>query len=100
MKKLRAFALVSVFWCLPVFAFAQNTEDPTASRSTAFRAVSGPSTEDVPGGPLLIGAYGAILVLMIGYVMWLARLQSTTTRDLDRLKRALDRAHLAQEDKH
>lgn len=100
MTKLRAFALALVFWCLPILAFAQNAEDPTASRSTAFRAVSGPTTEDVPGGPLLIGAYGAILVLMIGYVMWLARLQSTTARDLAQLKRALDRANLPQSDKH
>jgi hypothetical protein len=99
MTKLRAFALACVLWSLPILAFAQNTEDPTAGRATAFRAVSGPTTEDVPGGPLLISAYGAILVLMIGYVMWLARLQSVTTRELETLKRALDRANQTQGEK-
>ncbi len=88
--KMRALALACMLWSLPVLASAQDTEDPTAGRATAFRAVSGPTTEDVPGGPLLISAYGAILVLMIGYVMWLARLQSITTRDLEALKRALE----------
>jgi hypothetical protein len=94
MTKLRGFALACVLWALPLFAHAQNaSDDPTASRSTTFQAVSGPTTEDVPGGPLLIGAYGAILVLMIGYVMWLGRLQSGTARELAALRRELDRAN-------
>ena len=38
------------------------------------------------------GAYGTILVLILTYVAWLGRLQSTTARDLDRLQKALDRA--------
>lgn len=105
MKTIRALALASVLFAgfAPAgIALAQDggarRETPAESRATAFQAVQGPTTEDVPGGPLLIGAYGTILVLLLGYVGWLARLQSTTSRDLDRLQKALEKAGAAAPD--
>lgn len=106
MKTIRALALASVLFAgfAPAgIALAQDgggggRETPAESRATAFQAVQGPTTEDVPGGPLLIGAYGTILVLLLGYVGWLARLQSTTARDLDRLQKALEKAGAAAPD--
>lgn len=98
MRIIRAVALASALGlALPIAAFAQEAgaggpEDPAASRSATFQAVEGPTTEDVPGAPLLIGAYGVVLSLLLGYVMWLGRLQSVTTRDLARLRTALARA--------
>ncbi|MDQ3033337.1 MAG: hypothetical protein M3Y87_13035 [Myxococcota bacterium] len=95
MNILRAITLAGVLTIglsLPVRAQDPSADDPTASRSTTFQAVEGPTTEDVPGGPLLVGAYGTILVLLLGYVMWLGRLQSVTTRDVARLRRALEAA--------
>lgn len=105
MKTIRALALasfLSVALAPAGVALAQEggapeggRESPAESRSTAFQAVQGPTTEDVPGGGLLVGAYGTILVLLLGYVGWLARLQSTTSRDLDRLQKALEKAGAA-----
>ena len=92
MTILRAVVLAGVLAIglgLPLAVQAQEAEDPAASRSATFQAVEGPTTEDVPGGPLLVGAYGVVMVLLVGYVMWLARLQSVTTRDIDRLRKAL-----------
>jgi cytochrome c-type biogenesis protein CcmH/NrfG len=104
MKIMRAIALASVLGLgLSSAVHAQEgeapagqPEDPAASRSATFQAVEGPTTEDVPGAPLLIGAYGAILALLLGYVMWLGRLQSVTMRDVARMRAALDRADRAE----
>ncbi|AKF09739.1 hypothetical protein [Sandaracinus amylolyticus] len=97
MKTIRALMLAAFVVLVPLAtALAQDgeprRETAAESRATSFQAVEGPSTEDVPGGPLLVGAYGTILVLLLAYVAWLGRLQSTTARDLDRLQKALDRA--------
>ncbi len=67
-------------------------EDAAASRSATFQAVEGASAEDVPGGPLLVSAYAVVLVLLVGYVVWLARLQAGTARELARLRAAVERA--------
>jgi CcmD family protein len=71
---------------------APADQDPAASRSATFQAVEGPTGEEVPGAPLLVGAYGAVLVLLLGYVLWLGRIQAGTARELERLRRALERA--------
>lgn len=65
-------------------------EDAARSRSTSFQAVSGAQQEDVPGGPLLVAAYGAVLVLVLGYVLYLGSLTSGASRDLERLERAIE----------
>lgn len=56
-----------------------DTEDPADSRATGFRAVDGAITEDVPGGLMLVGAYGVIGALLL---LFLFRQQSQL-RELD-----------------
>lgn len=107
MKTIRALALASFLslalapagLALAQEGGAQEDEGQSAadSRATSFRAVAGPETEEVPGGGLLLGAYGTILVLLLGYVGWIARLQSTTSRDLDRLEKALQKTPASTE---
>jgi len=89
MKKL-SFALALVLVALP--ALAQDAEPaPAGDRATSFVAVDGAVTEDVPGGALLVGAYGAALVLMLGYVLWLGSLQAGANREIARLKKIVEK---------
>ncbi|MBW2463540.1 MAG: CcmD family protein [Deltaproteobacteria bacterium] len=67
----------------------QGAESPDESRATSFRAVTGPEAEDVPGGTLLIAAYGVLWVLIFGYVFRLGRLEARTRADVTRLERGL-----------
>jgi CcmD family protein len=59
------------------------------SRSAQFRAVRGASREHVPGGPLLVAAYGVAWVLVLGYVIRLGVMHARTARDLDRLEKSI-----------
>ena len=68
----------------------ENREDVATSRSASFQAVTGAQQEDVPGGPLLVAAYGTVLALVLGYVVYLGSLTSGASRDLDRLEKALE----------
>ncbi|MCA9532770.1 MAG: hypothetical protein KC593_03790 [Myxococcales bacterium] len=54
-------------------------DDAASSRATSFRAVDGAITEDVPGGLMLVGAYGAIFALLLLF-LWR---QQSQLRDLD-----------------
>lgn len=65
-------------------------QDSVEDRATSFQAVEGAAKEDVPGGPLLLGAYAFVLVLLIGYAARLGALQAKTGRELERLTRALE----------
>jgi len=67
----------------------EGRDDPASSRSTSFQAVEGPTREDVPGAPLLVGGYGIVLVLLLAYVLWLGRLQTGAAREIERLRTAL-----------
>ena len=71
-------------------AEAAEAVDPEEDRASAFRAVSGPEAEQVPGGTLLIAAYGVIWVLVLGWFWRLGRLQARTRDDLERLRASLD----------
>lgn len=76
-------------------AAAQDAGDARSaaeSRSTSFQAVEGSSREEIAGGGLLLGAYGTILVLLVGYVAWIAMLQQRTQRDLGRLRAEVQKA--------
>jgi len=98
----RLIALIACTFVLGAHAFAFTTtaladevEPPRAtsvaeSRATEFRAVSGGQGEDVPGGGLLIAAYASVLVIVLGYVVYLGRLTTGTNRDLDRLQSTID----------
>ena len=66
-RGLRAAALASTL-ALPAFAQAQD-ESAEESRATAFQAVEGPQKENVPGGPLLVAAYGFVLAALVAYVV-------------------------------
>lgn len=85
--------LFSVGVVAPAFAQDEGTteeEDVAESRATSFQAVSGPTREAMPGGPLLLGAYGAFMVMLLGYVVYLGRLQTTSAREVARLGAILD----------
>jgi CcmD family protein len=89
------------FWfvlCLLLAAplYAQEAEpdpsqDAAESRATSFQAVEGSQKDDVPGGPLLIGAYAFVMVVLVAYVARLGLLQSKTAKELERLTRAIER---------
>ncbi len=86
MRRFRAWAL-GLSLMVAGSAFAQ--EDAAESRSATFQAVEGSTKEDVPGFPLLVGAYGTILVVLCAYVARLGLLQRKNGEELDRLSRAL-----------
>jgi len=83
-----AFALMTVSAPL---AAAQDP-DPAAERSTSFQAVEGPQVQDVPGGTLMVAAYGVIWVLLLLYVLRLGMMQARTAREVERLHSSLARA--------
>lgn len=65
---------------------ARDPDDPT---SMAFRAADGAEIEEVDGGALMVASYGVILVLLLGYVLYLARIQAGTSGEISRLRAAL-----------
>lgn len=67
-------------------ALAQTEPDPAAERSEAFEAATGAQTENVPGGLLMVTAYGAVFLLLLGYVVSLGFRQVRTQRELERLR--------------
>ena len=79
-------------------AFAQDREPAEGAtagdRATSFKAVSGAVKEDVPGGPLLVIAYGFVWVAVLGYVLRLGRLQTRVEHSLGDLERALQKPHV------
>ena len=84
---LHAFALCAL---LTGSALAQDAADETTGdRAQAFQAVEGAVKEDVPGGPLLVGAYGLIWLVVFGYLVRLVRLQAHTEAEVARLDKAL-----------
>jgi hypothetical protein len=96
MRRMRAWALalglLSTMAVAPgVDAQEDNAqEDAAESRSATFQAVEGTTKEDVPGFPLLVAAYGTILVALCAYVARLGLLQRKNGEELDRLARALN----------
>jgi hypothetical protein len=77
--------------CATAFLFATVAfaQDAAEQRSQSFQAVKGAVKEDVPGGPLLVWAYGLILLLLVGYLVRLVRLQQRSERELARLAQQL-----------
>jgi hypothetical protein len=82
--------LCALPWVVASAAPTSAQDDTVGDRATSFQAVQGAAKEDVPGGPLLVGAYAFVLVLFIGYVARLGALQAKTARELERLTRALE----------
>jgi hypothetical protein len=75
-----------------LFATVALAQDAAEERSQSFKAVQGAVKEDVPGGPLLVWAYGLILVLLIGYLVRLVRMQQRSEREIARLAQQLSKA--------
>ena len=84
----RALGIV-VLWIGLGLAPAALAQPPDGDRATTFQRVEGPVTEDVPGGALLVGAYGVAWALILLYVLRLGMLQTRVARDVERLERSL-----------
>lgn len=75
---------------MPVLlAAVAHAQDAAEERSQSFQAVKGAVQEDVPGGPLLVYAYGFILLILVGYLVRLVRLQQRSEREIARLSQQL-----------
>ena len=81
-------ALAALLYAVPAAA-----QDAGEDRATAFQAVEGAVQEDVPGGPLLVVAYGLVWLGVFAYLVRLVRLQSGTEREVTRLEGMLGRAN-------
>lgn len=84
-KKLLVLAFLLLSWS----ASAQEESGDPEERASAFRAVSGPQVEQVPGGALLVGAYGVAWLAILGFFVHVGRLNARTATDLARLERAV-----------
>lgn len=85
----RALPAIFALWIalLAAPALGQEEEDPAASRAESFEAAeSGAQTENIPGGMLMVVAYGAVWVLVLGYVIAIGFRQAKTARELEQLR--------------
>ena len=72
-------------------ARAQTTPGDTGQRSTEFRAVEG-GTEMVSGGTLLVEAYAALWLILLGFLLVSWRRQARIDARVDELEKALARS--------
>jgi len=78
-----------------VVVLAQDEEsgeeiDPAAERAQTFEAAEeGAQTENIPGGLLMVAAYGIIWLLVLGYTVSLGFRQARTAAELARLREDL-----------
>jgi hypothetical protein len=92
-NRLRALLLVASCLLVSTVAAAQPESPPDpGDRATSFHAVTGPTHENVPGGNLLVGAYAVALVALVGYVVYVGRIQQSTVKDLARIEGLVSRA--------
>ena len=89
----RALALSLALALAPLAASAQNPPPPSpGDRSMAFQPGLGDaSRERIPGGRLVITAYGTVLLLLGAYVFFIARKAAKLEDDLRRLEDDLAR---------
>jgi hypothetical protein len=91
-KQFRAWAQASFSGLLVLgCALVARAQDAAEERATSFKAVQGAVKEDVAGGPLLVSAYGLILLIVVGYGVRLVRMQQRASDDLARLERQIKR---------
>ena len=87
-KTFSVFAIfVSVFFTLS-HAFTALADDAAQSRAQAFKAVTGPVKESVPGGPLLLAAYAVAWLLIFFYIWRIHAQQKELARRIEALKTA------------
>ncbi len=98
MRAMRSLVLSLALCALPLTALAQDPT-PADQRSMGFRPGLGEEArEHVPGGRLLVMAYGAILLLLGGYVAFVGRRAAKLDEDLRRLEDDLARKRGDAED--
>ncbi len=91
MKSLRVLLLVGAAWFSPMTALAE--QDVASQRATEFQAMEGARAEDaIPGGNLMIAAYGVVMLLLVGYIARLGMLQRRTSSDVARLSELIARS--------
>ncbi len=83
--------LVAGALVFPVLTSAQDApaETPSEARAAEFVGVEGAVAEDVPGGPLLIGAYGVAWLFLFLYLYRLGRLQGAANEALTAVEKRL-----------
>jgi len=97
--RVRCLAFSAIFLCIALplggLVQAQGADSATGgesaadARASSFRAVEGSDAEQVPGGSLLIGAYGVMWLFVFGYVWRLQKIHGQTREDIRRLELAL-----------
>jgi hypothetical protein len=96
MRFWRQLGLCAVLLGSSALARAEDAEDAAKDgsndRAATFEAVSGAVKEDVPGGPLLVAAYGLIWLAVFAYGFRLVRLQRGADENLARLQQDLAKA--------
>jgi CcmD family protein len=90
MRFWRQLCLWLVLLAPPALALAEDAAP--GDRATSFEAVTGAVKEDVPGGPLLVAAYGLVWLAVFAYVFRLVRLQRGADENLARLQQDLAKA--------
>lgn len=80
-----------------VEAPAAADADPAASRATEFRAVRGAEAEQVPGGTLMVVAYGLVWAFLMLFVVRMALLHRRVTSDLRTLESLIHGSGSARE---
>lgn len=76
--------------CARALAQDEGAEDAAESRATEFQAADGAQTENIPGGALMVAAYGVIFVLVLGYVISIGYRQAQIGADVARLQKDLE----------
>ena len=88
--------LLAAFLCVPAVAAAQTPAPAPAPASTSRPAAAQdgfvpvsqlPPTEELPPGPLVLGAYGFIWVAVLVYVWSIARRLNAVQKDFDALSK-------------
>lgn len=89
LAKYAAIAVVALCLSSPVLA---DDETPETNRGAEFQRVRGPIRESVPGGRLLVIAYGIVWAASFLYVGAQWRRQRKIADDLARLEKQVDAA--------
>jgi hypothetical protein len=92
---LRNCAALALVFALNVGSVLAQDDAPESSRSTSFQAVEGKQREQVPGGPLVVYAYGFVLLSLIVYVGRLGLMNAKNRGELERLTQAIERGRKA-----